>query len=110
MPAERAVYQDDPRGVSTRSGSTYGSSRPTQLVGEVEAQAGLWAKHQQIATYIAAVRDAYAGEPHLMAPDQPLGRWLTWADAHVAQMDPRRHRKLAPENPPLVRQPRPFRW
>lgn len=82
-----------------------------QLVGEVETQAGLWAKHRQIAGYIAAVREAHAGEPHLMAPDQALGRWLAWADAHVAQMDPRRHRKLDPENPPpVVRQPRPYRW
>jgi hypothetical protein len=81
-----------------------------KLVEEIEAQAGQWAKHRRITEYIAAVREAYAREPHLIAPDQPLGRWLAWADAHVAQTDPRRHRKLDPENPPpVVRQPRPYR-
>ena len=82
-----------------------------KLVEEIGAQAGQWTKHQQIATYITAVREMYAGDPHLMAPDQPLGRWLAWAAAHVAQMRRRRHRKLDPENPPpVVRQPRPYRW
>lgn len=82
-----------------------------QLVGDLESQAASWARYQQFAAYIAAVHEAYAAEPHLMESDQPLGRWLAWADAHVAQLDPRRRHKLDPENPPpVLRQPRPYRW
>lgn len=82
-----------------------------RLVEEIEGQAAAWTKHQQIAGYVAAVRDTYAGESHLTAPDKPLGRWLAWADTYVAQLDPRRCRKLDPASlPTVIRGPRPWSW